>query len=171
MIIDDKKVVSVSYELTVNEDGSEQLVEQTEEGQPFVFLFGSGGLLDAFEDNLRGKKVGDKFDFIIQSNEGYGAREDQNIANVPLDAFKNAEGEVDTEMVQIGNYLPMVDNEGNTFNGLVQEVSDNHVIMDFNHPLADKDLHFIGEVLEIRDATSEEIAHGHVHGEGGVHHE
>jgi FKBP-type peptidyl-prolyl cis-trans isomerase SlyD len=170
LVIEDKKVVSVSYELTVDEDGSETLVEKTSEGNPFVFLFGSGNLLDSFEDNLRGLKEGDSFDFIIEASEGYGNREDQNIARVPKAAFQNAQGDIDEEMVKLGNYLPMVDGDGNEFRGLVSEIGEEHVIMDFNHPLADKALHFKGEILKIRNATPDELAHGHVHGEGGVHH-
>lgn len=170
MVIENKKVVSVSYELMVSEDGTETLVEQTEKDSPFVFLFGSGGLLEAFEDNLKGLKVGDKFDFVIKAEEGYGMREDDQVAQVPREAFLNSEGHMDEEMVKVGNYLPMVDNEGNRLNGMVQEVDEKFVTMDFNHPLVGKDLHFKGQVVDIRDATSEEISHGHVHGEGGVEH-
>jgi FKBP-type peptidyl-prolyl cis-trans isomerase SlyD len=170
MVVENNKVVSVSYELSIDEDGAETLVEKTEDDNPFVFLFGSGGLLEAFENNLKGLKAGDKFDFVIKSDEGYGQREDDQVANIPIEAFMNGEGELDEEMVKIGNYLPMVDNEGNRLNGLVQQVDDKHVTMDFNHPLVGKDLHFQGQILDIRTATSEEIAHGHVHGEGGVEH-
>jgi FKBP-type peptidyl-prolyl cis-trans isomerase SlyD len=170
MVIENNTVVSVSYELYVNEDGTENLVEQTEPNNPFVFLFGSGGLLEAFEDNLKGLKEGDTFDFVIKAEEGYGNREEDQVAKVPIDAFLNSEGKMDEEMVKIGNYLPMVDNEGNRLNGMVQDVDDKFVTMDFNHPLVDKDLHFKGEVTSIREATSDEISHGHVHGEGGVHH-
>ncbi|HEY6161907.1 MAG TPA: peptidylprolyl isomerase, partial [Bacteroidia bacterium] len=66
--------------------------------------------------------------------------------------------------------LPMVDNKGNHLQGKVTEISLTEVKMDFNHPMAGKDLHFTGEVLEVRDATQEELAHGHVHGPGGHHH-
>ena len=170
MVIEDKKVVSVSYELLVKEDGAETLIEKTEEDAPFVFLFGTSGLLEDFEENLKGLKKGDKFDFTIPSEKGYGLRENENIANIPIEAFLNAEGEMDDEMVKVGNYLPMVDSEGNRLNGMVQEISEKNITMDFNHPLAEKDLHFVGEVLDIREATAEELSHGHVHGEGGVHH-
>ncbi len=170
MVIDDKKVVSVSYELLVSDNGSETLVEKTDAESPFVFLYGSGGLLEAFEDNLKGLKVGDKFDFIIKAEEGYGMREEDQVAQVPIDAFLNSEGKMDEEMVKIGNFLPMVDNEGNRLNGMVHEINEKFITMDFNHPLVSKDLHFIGEVKDVREASSEELAHGHVHGEGGVEH-
>jgi FKBP-type peptidyl-prolyl cis-trans isomerase SlyD len=170
MVIDDKKVVSVSYELLVSDDGSETLVEKTDSESPFVFLLGSGGLLEAFEDNLKGLKVGDKFDFVIKAEEGYGMREEDQVAQVPIDAFLNSEGKMDEEMVKVGNYLPMMDNEGNRLNGMVHAIDEKFITMDFNHPLVSKDLHFIGEVIDIREATSEELSHGHVHGEGGVEH-
>jgi len=171
MMIDKDKVVSVNYHLTVKEeDGGESLVEKTDTQHPFVFLFGSGGLLEAFENNLKGKKVGDTFDFYIKADEGYGQKDADHIVNIPIEAFQAEDGSIDTEMVQIGQMLPMVDNTGHRLQGMVEEVTDQHVRMDFNHPLAGQELHFVGEVLEVRIATEEEIAHGHVHGPGGHHH-
>jgi FKBP-type peptidyl-prolyl cis-trans isomerase SlyD len=73
-------------------------------------------------------------------------------------------------MVKVGNTLPMTDNEGNRLQGVVEEITDVHVRMDFNHPLAGQDLRFKGIVLDIRDASAEELAHGHVHGPHGHHH-
>jgi FKBP-type peptidyl-prolyl cis-trans isomerase SlyD len=87
-----------------------------------------------------------------------------------LSAFVPEGEELDTDMVAAGNYLPMVDDQGNNMQGLVVEVSEEFVVMDFNHPLAGKDLHFQGEVVNVREASAEEQAHGHVHGEGGHHH-
>jgi FKBP-type peptidyl-prolyl cis-trans isomerase SlyD len=170
MIIENEKVVSVAYELSVFDNEVETIVEKTESKKPFVFLVGTGHLLEAFENNLKGLKVGDKFDFIIDYKNGYGEKDAQNIASIPLEAFKNKEGELDDEMVKLGNILPMVDNDGNRLNGIVQEIGPEFITMDFNHPLAEKDLHFIGEVLNVRTASQEEMSHGHVHGEGGVHH-
>lgn len=169
-IIEDKKVVSVSYQLKVSENGKETLIEETEAGSPFVFLLGTGNLLDAFENNLRGLKPGDEFDFIIDYKSGYGERESDNIAEIPVDAFKDEKGILDLEMIKVGNILPMTDNEGNRLSGIVESIGTEFVKMDFNHPLAEKDLHFTGKVLEVRDATAEEMDHGHVHGEGGHHH-
>ncbi len=74
------------------------------------------------------------------------------------------------EIVKVGNFLPMKDQEGNPLQGLVQEITDEHVRMDFNHPMAGKDLFFSGEVIEVREATTEELEHGHVHGPGGHQH-
>lgn len=172
MIVENKKVVTVSYHLTVKdgENGGETLVEKTDAAHPLVFLFGSGGLLEEFENNLKGKQVGDSFDFYISAENGYGTRNDDHIVNIPIEAFKSEEGELDTEMVAVGNVLPMVDREGNRLQGTVKEVTDSFIRMDFNHPLAGQELHFKGEVTDIRDASAEELAHGHVHGPGGHHH-
>lgn len=93
-----------------------------------------------------------------------------NVSHPAIDLNVEPGEELDTEMVAAGNFLPMVDDQGNQMQGLVVEVGSDFVVMDFNHPLAGKDLHFVGSVLEIREASAEEIAHGHVHGPGGHHH-
>ena len=172
MIINKNTVVSVNYKLTVSDNNfeSEELIEETFSGEPFTFLNGSGGLLEEFENNLDGLKAGDNFDFTIKSENGYGESSQENIVRIPLNAFVPEGEELDTDMVAAGNYLPMVDDQGNHMQGLVLEVNEEFVVMDFNHPLAGKDLHFQGEVLNVREASAEEQAHGHVHGEGGHHH-
>ncbi len=172
MNIDNKTVVSVDYHLTARENSGavEELVEKTDSSHPFVFLFGSGNLLELFEKNLKGKKKGDKFDFYIDAANGYGVRDEEYVANIPLDSFKGKDGELDEEMIQVGNSLPMVDNQGNRLEGEIIDITSEFVRMDFNHPLAGMELHFVGEVLDVRAASAEEIAHGHVHGPGGHHH-
>ena len=170
MIIENKKVVSVNYQLTVQKKEGETLVEKTDKEHPFVFLFGDGNLLEAFENNLRGKKAGDAFDFKIDYHHGYGERDENHLVSIPIEAFKAEDGSVYRDSIQVGKILPMVDNEGHKLQGMVEEITDEHVKMDFNHPLAGHDLHFVGEVLDIRNATAEEISHGHVHGPGGHHH-
>lgn len=171
MTIDNNTVVSVNYRLLVSSGNSEkELVEETSAENPFVFLLGVGGLLEEFEGHLKGLKSGDTFDFTIQAENGYGLSTPDNIVIIPLAAFVAEGEELDTEMVATGNYLPMVDDQGNQMQGLVVGVTDEHVTMDFNHPLAGKDLHFSGSVNEIREASEEELAHGHVHGAGGHHH-
>jgi FKBP-type peptidyl-prolyl cis-trans isomerase SlyD len=172
MIIEANKVVSVNYTLSSKKAGQkeEAQVEKTSIDNPFVFLFGVGGLIEGFENNLKGKKVGDKFDFHIAPADGYGEIVIENIVNIPINAFHDDKGKVDHETVKVGNMLPMTDNQGNRMNGIVHEITGEHVRMDFNHPLAGQELHFVGEVLAIRDATTEELEHGHVHGVGGHHH-
>ena len=134
-----------------------------------VFLYGVGGLLERFEDNIRGLGVGDPFEFSIDPEEGYGEFDEEAVISLPKDVFK-VDGKIDNNMLQVGNFIPMTDNEGNRLQGRVLEVEDENIVMDFNHPLAGKNMHFKGEVVGVREATAEELAHGHVHGEGGHHH-
>ena len=170
MTISQNKVVSVNYHLTAKVgDQPEQLVEKTSNDKPFVFLFGSGGLIPSFENNLNGKKVGDSFDFHIDAANAYGIHNEEYVAQIPKSAFL-VDGNFDDERIKEGEEVPMVDQEGNQMYGLVVKVEEEQVIMDFNHPLSDHDLHFVGEILEIREATAEEISHGHVHGPHGHHH-
>lgn len=168
MIVENNNVVSVNYNLSIK--GTGEQVEQTSKEHPFVFLFGAGGLLEDFENNLKGKKAGDQFDFFIEHSRGYGVRDEQHVVMIPIDAFLGEDGKLDSENVKVGVTLPMVDNEGHRLYGNVLEITAEFVKMDFNHPLAGKDLHFKGEILDIRTATPEELAHGHVHGEHGHHH-
>jgi FKBP-type peptidyl-prolyl cis-trans isomerase SlyD len=170
MKIENRTVVTLGYTLTVNENDTEVQVEKTDNQNPFSFLFGIGSLLPEFEQNLAGKVVGDRFDFIIKAENGYGISDSRNIAQVPKSTFTNNEGIIEEEILKIGNIIPMMDPEGNQFQGIVREVNIDFVIMDFNHPLADKDLHFVGEIYDVRLATLEEIQHGHAHGAGGHHH-
>ncbi|MBL7936160.1 MAG: FKBP-type peptidyl-prolyl cis-trans isomerase [Bacteroidia bacterium] len=170
MTINQNKVVSVNYHLSSHVDNeAPELVEQTTTEHPFTFIFGVGQLLPDFEKNLLNKKVGDKFDFKVTPINGYGVSDKEMIAKIPKEAF-HVDGEFDSERVKEGEELMMNDADGNQLMGFVQEIGNDYVIMDFNHPLADHNLHFVGEVLSIREATAEELDHGHVHGPGGHHH-
>lgn len=168
MKIENNTVVSVNYLLAKKDTGEK--IEETSTQHPFVFIFGNGGLLEDFESNLLNKKAGDSFDFFIDHKRGYGVRDEQHVVMIPVDSFMGEDGKFDSENVQVGVTLPMVDNEGNRLYGNVVEITAEYVKMDFNHPLAGQDLHFKGEVLEVRPASQEELDHGHVHGEHGHHH-
>jgi len=172
MTIDKHKVVSVSYTLYIadDEEKGEEIAEKTKENEPFVFLFGMGGVIEDFETNLEGKTVGDTFDFRVDAARGYGDYDDEALVELPIEAFKTEDGMIDFDMLEIGNELPMTDSEGNRMIGVVAEVNEKIVLMDFNHPMAGEDLHFVGVVEAVREATADEIGHGHVHGEGGHHH-
>lgn len=168
MIIEKNKVVSLLYELRIgNETG--ELVEKVDPAEPFAFLFGAGGLLPEFESNLKGKKRGDKFAFGIKSENAYGQFSFEAIVDIPKNAFM-VNGELATEMLQIGKVIPMRDEQGHALQGKVIGVEVDTVKMDFNHPMAGKDLHFTGEIVEVRNASADELSHGHVHGPGGHHH-
>ena len=172
MKISPNSVVSVNYHLTVpgEKGGAEITIEKTSSEEPFTFLFGGGQLLPDFEKNLTGKIVGDKFDFKIGAKEGYGEFSLDHIVNLPIENFLGEDGKLDNETIAVGKNVPMMDAEGHKLWGKVLEISLSSIKMDFNHPLAGKELHFNGEVLEVREASKDELDHGHVHGPGGHHH-
>jgi FKBP-type peptidyl-prolyl cis-trans isomerase SlyD len=164
MIIAKDRVVSLSYELKLAGNG--EIVEQVNNNNPLTFLLGHGNLLPKFESNLSGLKIGDGFDFVLKSDEAYGIISNEAIVDLPKTVFA-VDGEVDNNLLTVGNVIPMMDQGGNRFNGRVLEVSPEQVKMDFNHPLAGKDLHFKGEVVDVREASQEEMEHGHIHQSGG----
>ena len=168
MKIELNKVVSVTYRLEANQEGKEKVhIETAGADKPLTFLFGFGGLIPAFEENLSGKSVGDKFSFSIDAANGYGEIEAEALVDLPLDIFK-VDGVVDVSVLKTGNIIPMSDREGNRLDGRVVGLNGDTVKMDFNHPLAGQHLHFSGEVIEVREASEEELAHGHAHtGEHG----
>jgi len=168
MQITTNKVVSLKYKLSNHQTGEK--IEETSDQNPLVFLYGVGGLIPEFEENLAGKKVGDSFDFHIIATNAYGDHDLEHIALIPTNVFHDESGNFDTDAFQVGEMIPMSDNEGNQMQGKIVEVDSENVKMDFNHPLAGTDLHFQGEIIDIREATEEELAHGHVHGEHGHQH-
>jgi FKBP-type peptidyl-prolyl cis-trans isomerase SlyD len=169
MIIEKNKVVELTYELWVDSgDGNRTFKEKTDKGNPLTFLFGAGNLLPLFEDNIEGKKIGDKFMFSIDPENGYGVYDEGQLAEIPAAIFSG--NEQNPFEPKVGQSIPMQDNLGNQFMGTVKEVVGEIVKMDFNHPMAGLNLHFMGEIVNLRDSTLEEKAHGHVHGPGGHHH-
>ncbi|MBC6611459.1 FKBP-type peptidyl-prolyl cis-trans isomerase [Hymenobacter sp. BT507] len=168
--ISPQKVVSITYNLSVtDENGEKRLVESAEADAPMVFLFGMSGLPEEFENQLSGKQAGDSFSFSLTPEQAYGDYDQQAVVEIPKQVFE-IDGQIDADMLQEGNYLPMADNEGNHMQGKVVNIGDEVVQMDFNHPLAGMVMHFDGNVADVRDATPEEMDHGHVHGDGGHDH-
>lgn len=161
MVVSQNTVVSLTYELRVN--GNNDVIEAVDRNSPLTFIYGSGSLLPKFEDNLTGLKVGDTFDFNLTSEDAYGNYDDNSIIQVPLQAFQ-IDGKVDYELLKIGNKIPMQDSEGHRLTGVVRTIDTDTVTMDFNHPLAGNHLYFKGEITEVRQASEEEMTHGHVHG-------
>lgn len=171
MKVSQNKVVSLTYELSVNDGGEVLLVERVTPEQPFVYLHGISGLPEKFESALDSLELGASFDFVLSKEEsGYGEFDESAIVDLPKSVFI-VDGVFDEEVIAKGAFIPMSDQEGNKMQGLVIDVVEDVVKMDFNHPLAGKDLMFKGNIHAIREASSEELDHGHVHGEGGHHHE
>jgi FKBP-type peptidyl-prolyl cis-trans isomerase SlyD len=165
MEITKDKVVSLTYVLRKDAvDGD--LLEEVQNDRPLTFLFGGGSLLPKFEENIDGLNVGDNFSFDLKAEDAYGLINEDAIVNVPKAAFE-INGKVDESLLKLGNTIPMQDNSGNRLNGIVIEITDDTVKMDFNHPLAGDHLFFSGKVESIREATEEEISHGHIHAGGG----
>lgn len=168
MQIKNQTVVSLSYIL--KQDNAEgAVIEIAKETEPLVFIYGIGQMIPKFEEYLLTLSPGDPFEFTLMSAEAYGEFEADAIIDLEKTIFM-IDGEVDNEMLTVGNIIPMRDNHGNMLQGKVVSVSDDAVKMDFNHPMAGKNLHFTGKILTVREATQDELNHGHVHGEGGHHH-
>ncbi len=161
MKVEKDNVVSIVYELRAG-SGKGEVVETLTEENPLTFLFGSGGLLPKFEENLDGLSSGDTFEFLLKSEDAYGPVMENAIVHVPKTVFE-IDGRIDEELMKVGNTVPMMDAEGRRLNGKVIGIEKEAVKMDFNHPMAGTDLHFRGQVTGIRSASEEELAHGHVH--------
>jgi len=162
MKIDVNKVVTLTYELTVEGE----VVESVDVSRPFTFIHGTGYLLPKFEENIQGLIAGDEFSFDVKCAEAYGPASEDNVVELPKNIFE-VDGKMDTNVVAPGNVVPMLDAEGNKHHGIVLEITDANVVMDFNHPMAGDDLSFKGKVIEVREATAEELAQGHVHQNNG----
>lgn len=165
------KVVSVTYSLEVSDGaGSAKVfVEKAEADEPLTFLFGAGDMIPGFERGLEGLRAGDPFELEIAPLDAYGEASDDDVVELPYSVFEE-EVKRHPDMLTIGNIIPMNDGQGHQFQGRVKSVGMDSVTMDFNHPLAGKTLHFTGKIESLREASEEEIAHGHVHGSGGHHH-
>ncbi len=168
MTIDKNKVVTLHYKL--QQDSAEgDLIEETKGKDPLVFLYGVGQMIPEFEAQLEGKEEGEEFAFGIKSQDAYGEYDPEAIAPVPKESFV-IDGNLATELLQVGKVIPMRDQNGNQLLGTVKEVREDNVLLDFNHPMAGVDLYFTGTIEDVRDATESELEHGHVHGEGGHQH-
>ena len=118
-------------------------------------------MLPKFEQNLEGLSQGDMYDFELSAEDAYGVKDEGAVAELPTDMF------IGTSLPAVDSILPLQDNEGNQFKARVTIVSDAVVSVDLNHPMAGQDLHFKGMILNVREATQEELAHGHAHGVDG----
>ncbi len=158
MSISLNKFVKCTYELYIGEEENPELVEKATKERPLEYIHGLNMMLPDFEKNLFGLSVGDKFDFVLTAEQAYGEYSDDNLVELPKNIFMNDEGVFDSEQVKEGAIVPMRTQDGHTVQGLVKEIKEEFVIMDFNHPLAGETLHFIGEVIEEHDASEEEMS-------------
>lgn len=149
-------MVTLTYDLRVDDENGE-VVEQATEAQPLQFLYGAGAMLPKFESQLAGLREGEPFTIKLSKNDAYGDVNEDAVVELPKHVFLVG-GKFDDELIKIGNTVPMMSSNGQRLNGLVLEVNDDVVTMDFNHPLAGEDLFFAGKVMAVREASDEEVA-------------
>jgi FKBP-type peptidyl-prolyl cis-trans isomerase SlyD len=156
MKIEKNKMVSLIYELKES-DSDGRTLEALDETRPLTFIYGTGRLLPVFESNINSLTSGELFSFKMSSEMAYGEKREEMIVNVPLAVFET-DGKLNEDICRVGNEVPMMDTEGNPLNGTINEITDTYVRMDFNHPMAGLDLFFTGKVVDVRDATEEELS-------------
>ena len=171
MIVENEKVVTATYEMFVDgENGQEELMERATTDHPLVYCHGLGMMLPKFEEALAGKQKGDKFDFRIDHTDAYGEYDEEGVLDLDKKMFFNGDGEFDSERVYVGAIVPMNTVDGQVVNAQILEISKDKVTIDLNHPLAGENLHFVGEILDLRDVTPAELdALRHPHKCGGCH--
>ncbi len=149
-------MVTLTYSLRIDDENGE-LVEQATDEKPLEFLYGAGIMLPKFESQLAGLSEGEPFTIKLSKNEAYGDVNDEAVVELPRNVFL-VDGKFDDELIKVGNAVPMMSSNGQRLNGLVLELTDEIVKMDFNHPLAGEDLYFSGTVLGVREASDMELA-------------
>lgn len=151
---------SINYRLT-NENG--QVIDQSENGE-FIYLHGANNIIPGLENALAGKQAGEKLTVTIQPAEAYGEKDPEQIQQVPREMFP-----ADT-VIEVGMQFHAQSPSGDAIVVTVVEADEEQVLVDGNHPLAGVVLTFDVEIVDVREATPEEITHGHIHGEGGCDH-
>jgi FKBP-type peptidyl-prolyl cis-trans isomerase SlyD len=160
MKVADNTVVVIDYTLTNNEG---QVIDSSEGAGPLAYLHGAGNIIPGLEDALLGKEAGDEVKASIEPANAYGERHDALKQEVPAELFSGV------EKVEVGMQFQSETDQGPVL-VTVTEVGEQTITVDGNHPLAGVHLNFDVNVREVREATAEELEHGHVHGEGGHHH-
>lgn len=160
MLISNRKVASFHYTLS-NEQG--EPIESSRERQPMSYLHGAGNIIPGLEKALTGKAAGDQFQVTIPPAEAYGERRPGQVQRIPAKHFRDA------RHLKPGRRVTIQTRRG-PLQATVVKVGRFNIDVDTNHPLAGQTLTFDVEVIDVRDATAEEVSHGHVHGPGGVDH-
>jgi FKBP-type peptidyl-prolyl cis-trans isomerase SlyD len=160
MKISTNSVVVFDYTLT---DDDKDIIDSSKDGGPLAYLHGEGQIVKGLEKAMEGRKAGDSFSVTVAPEEGYGLPDPEKIAVVTADQIEGGED------LEEGMQLEASNDEGEQI-VVVSKIEGNKVTLDGNHPLAGMTLHFDITIREVREATAEEIEHGHVHGPGGHHH-
>jgi FKBP-type peptidyl-prolyl cis-trans isomerase SlyD len=159
MKIEKDRVVRFHY--TVSEVGQEAL-ESSKEREPLAILIGHGNIIPGLEKAMEGHEAGESFGVDVPSAEAYGEKREGLGQRVPKKHFGNQRLVPGMQVVLNTNFGPRA--------VTIEKVGMSVVDVDLNHPMAGKDLHFDVEIVEVREASAEELEHGHVHGDGGHHH-
>ena len=160
MQIAPNSIVTLHYTLKDN-DGN--VIDQSDDGS-FLYLHGAMNIIRGLENALAGKSAGEEFSISVSPEEGYGARDPERIQEVPKEMFDSS------EEIKVGVQFHAQGPDGNAVVVTVAEIKDDVVVIDANHALAGVDLNFEVKIVDVREASEEEISHGHVHGEHGHHH-
>ncbi|GAB0110301.1 FKBP-type peptidyl-prolyl cis-trans isomerase [Pseudoalteromonas distincta] len=160
MIVAANKVVKMHYSVMDNDGNS---IDNSFDGEPLHFIIGTGYLISGLENALLGKEPGDTLSVKVEPEDGYGERHDNLMQAVPKSMFEGME-------IEVGMQFRASTDDGDQ-SVMIIDIQDEEVIVDGNNPLAGITLNFDVEILEVRDATEDELAHGHVHGEGGCGHD
>jgi len=160
MKVTHKKVVQIDYILK-NEKG--EVLDSTQGGEPLHYIHGIGQIVVGLEDELEGRQQGDSFKVEVPPEKGYGPRDEKLVQEFPKEVFKDLKDLKEGILVE-------ADTEDGITMFHIQKVTDTKVTVDQNDPLAGKTLFFEGTILHVRDASPEEMDHGHVHGPGGHQH-
>ncbi len=158
MTIGTNKAVTIHYTV---KDESGEVLDTTEGRDPMTYLHGAGNVVPGLEAALEGKGAGDKIETTLSPAEAYGARDEAKVRNVPRRRIQD-------EKIRVGGRYRVAVETG-WIVAYVMEIKGDYVSIDGNHPLAGKTLHFQVAVTDIRDATEQELQHGHAHGPGGAH--
>ena len=156
------KDTAVKFNYTLKDDEG-NILDQSPEGQPLAYLHGHSNIIPGLEQQLEGKSAGERVNAVVEPADGYGEYQEQAVQHVPRENFQGVE-----------DIQPGMQFQAQTDDGVqivtVKSVEGDNIIVDANFPLAGQDLTFEVEIAEIRDASEEELEHGHVHGAGGHHH-
>ena len=161
------KVITLDYKL-FRDNLEGEMIETTEGKEPLVFMTGVMHMIPEFEAQVFDLNAGGTFSFGINAENAYGSRTEEAIIELPQDMFMK-EDKLAEEVV-VDNILPLQDQNGQMVPAKVVSINEETITVDVNHPLGDQNLHFTGTVKEVREATSEELERGHVHGPGGHDH-
>lgn len=159
MQIQNNKIVAIDYTLT-DDDG--EVIDTSEGREPLAYLHGQGGIIEGLETALEGRQVGDQLNVAVPPEKAYGLRSDELMQHVPREQFKGVED------LEVGMQF-QADTQSGPMVFTVVDVGEEIIQVDGNHPLAGENLNFDVTIREVRDATEQELEHGHAHADGHDH--